>query len=123
MESAIPDLADDETARARGRSSESGEHELDNSSDVGPTGRVCDPLQRMNSGRGSDHPGPGTSSIDRYRIDPPADAPARPRCKRHRRAESVYVAIPVATVDAEQPALVRGWACRRCWGREEGRET
>lgn len=55
-------------------------------------------------------------SIDRYRIDPPADDAEPRQCANHPHEEAVYVAIPVTTVDADAaPATVRGWTCPRCW--------
>lgn len=101
--------------RVRGRSSVCGERV---SVGAASPDHDRDP-RRVNSGRAPDRSPPGTSSIDRYRIDPPADAPPRPGCLLHRTADVHYVAIPVASADSDRPAIVRGWACSRCWVREE----
>lgn len=54
-------------------------------------------------------------SIERYRIAPPADDATPRECSHHPGSTMAYVAIPVATVDTDEPAMVRGWACPRCW--------
>ena len=56
-----------------------------------------------------------SSSIDRYRVDPPAHDAATRWCPQHPREEQVYVGVPITMWDTGLPALVRGWVCRLCW--------
>lgn len=59
--SAITEPADDGPARARGRSSESGERELVHSSDAGEPDRDRDLVERVNTSEGRDSSPPGTN--------------------------------------------------------------
>lgn len=59
-------------------------------------------------------PAPPRRCLDDYRTEPPADDAEPRRCPRHPEESSVYVAIPVLSLEGSAPH-VRGWTCKRCW--------